>query len=487
MRIRRYFIVFLILLMAWQGYAYASALGAAARFSTAIAGVVEQQLVRRGFAANDPRFQATLEAVGVVANDSIANVAATGGMAIAGVAGLPVWATVAVGLGVGALVYGAYKLMQLPDGTMAVAANSMTDQEVVTAVANPPAPAPDYATGPATGIPQVPPATGRPTTYKFKTTICDPNSSYCQGLPVLPSDVPFIWSVAGVYAYAIYTVNDYLNLLAWLVSIDQVSGNCNPGALIGNCYIEWSSPPAYSTEYGYKHFTGTGVYKYTTKSNGVVGSMPIPYQWQIYNIQINSQYTLPPIHGTLDSMIPTLPSDFLNAPLSPDSLAKISDKAFQLAAANPSYQGYPYSLYDPVAAPDVNKWTQTLANPLPTGQDSLSPITGPVAMPNPYGATSAPPPVDLGPDPAIASPGLEATPTASQILSPVLNLMPDLKSFVVPSHTSVCPRPTATVWGHTLALSGHCDLLDSPAVRDSLYAVMALVWTLVALFIVLRA
>lgn len=86
---------------------------------------------------------------------------------------------------------------------------------------------------------------------------------------------------------------------------------------------------------------------------------------------------------------------------------------------------------------------------------------------------------------AIGAPMLEGTPTAKMILKPLLNLFPSLREFVVPGHSADCPKPQMTLFNKLLVLDGHCSLLDS--VRPTLYAVMVVVWLMLAMFIVLAA
>lgn len=99
---------------------FASAAGAPAfspKFGTAVGGVIEQKAAKRGFAANDPRFNATIAAVG--------SVATTVALAAAGAAGAPLWLTIAVGAVVAGGVslasdalYDFYKWIFNDDGTV---------------------------------------------------------------------------------------------------------------------------------------------------------------------------------------------------------------------------------------------------------------------------------------------------------------------------------------------------------------------------------
>jgi hypothetical protein len=65
----------------------------------------------------------------------------------------------------------------------------------------------------------------------------------------------------------------------------------------------------------------------------------------------------------------------------------------------------------------------------------------------PTNPAASAPLVNLGSDPGIGSPSLEATPTGAQILQPLTQLMPDLKNFQVPAHQAVCPKPSFDLFG----------------------------------------
>ena len=124
-------------------------------------------------------------------------------------------------------------------------------------------------------------------------------------------------------------------------------------------------------------------------------------------------------------------------------MADTINKAWQKAAMDPTYQGVPYSYSDPVTAADVSAWQASNPASYPTVQDLLSqavnPATGSVPVTAPGTGTVTPPvtnpgtgttvnvTLDLGPNPGIQTPGLEATPTGSQILAPLMNMMPGLK------------------------------------------------------------
>lgn len=137
-------------------------------------------------------------------------------------------------------------------------------------------------------------------------------------------------------------------------------------------------------------------------------------------------------------------------------------------------------------------FTPTSAPSSPTATSpgaSTNPGTGGIVGPGTTTPTTTPtttnPKPDLGPDPGIGAPTLEATPTAAAILAPLLGLFPDLRSYVVPSHSAECPKPSIDLWDRHLVLQEHCTVLEG--VRPALYAIMAAVWLMVAVFIILAA
>jgi hypothetical protein len=93
--------------------------------------------------------------------------------------------------------------------------------------------------------------------------------------------------------------------------------------------------------------------------------------------------------------------------------------------------------------------------------------------------------INWGPNPNIAAPVVEATPTAGAILDPIFNLMPSLKTFAVPAHTSECPVASFELFGQGYAMNSHCTLMEQN--RDLIAASMMALFSLAAVMIVLKA
>ncbi|MDQ7981953.1 hypothetical protein QYH69_32535 [Paraburkholderia sp. SARCC-3016] len=199
--------------------------------------------------------------------------------------------------------------------------------------------------------------------------------------------------------------------------------------------------------------------------------------------------------------------DVMNAQL----LAALVNSLWGTAAQGEGYAGLPFPVNAPVLPSDVQSIEGNFGSLAPTvgsaisgagslsgasssapfaiapsttsgagSSSSASSVSVPVATDPGSGAQ-----VNLGPDPGIGSPSLEETPTAQQILAPILGLLPDLRNYVLPAHTAQCPQPSITLFGSTVTLTAQCTLAEQ--FRSQIQVTFALVFTLVSLFIVLTA
>lgn len=207
----------------------------------------------------------------------------------------------------------------------------------------------------------------------------------------------------------------------------------------------------------------------------------------------------PSYYSDLDAFVANQPQATGDARIQEQFLAQMVNNAWSKAAQQQGYEGLPYSYSDPVTVNDV------LGAGVPVLLSDLLRPAAPDNMPVPLdpSVTSAPPPqtgtqtgvtpvnvsvnakVDLGPDPNTAEPTLESPPTAQSILDPVLALLPGFKSYAVPQHIGICPKPEFSLFDKTITMTTHCDIAEEH--RGPIVAIMTLVWSLMALFIVLRA
>ena len=99
-------------------------------------------------------------------------------------------------------------------------------------------------------------------------------------------------------------------------------------------------------------------------------------------------------------------------------------------------------------------------------------------------ASESKPDIDLS-HPNVGPPELEKPPTGYEIIKPILDLMPSLRNFAVPSHSGACPRPSFSAFGETYTFTSHCELIEP--LRSTFQSVMFVVYAIVAVFIILGA
>jgi len=439
----RFFVFLLVLLV--PAHSMAAAVPAySPRFGNAMAGVVNQKVAARGFAANDPRFIATETMIGTVLTG-----AATG---LAVSAGLPLWATIAVGavaagsvaLGVGAVTQWIFN----SDGTVTTASTSPSGLV-------------------SQGV----------TTGQLCYSADFGSSPYCGGTL---QEAFSMWQVGR-------------GATGWSDVVFTQTGVVQPsGGYVNN--VNWKAVVG-----GVTYTPSSQIYPRSATITCPAG------QGQSGTLCVNSQLAswptstpAPAQPKTISAAVADVPDSDMVKQASPQLMAQAVNNAWQKAAQQPGYQGVPYTASEPVTPQDVSAWQQANPTVYPTVGDMLSPAVPPgtsvvpqpvapgtVASPGTATAPAGTPQVNLGTDPVVPLPILETTPTAQMILAPLLGLFPDLKTFAVPSHSSQCPKPSMSLFGRNLMLDGHCTLLET--VRPTLYAIMAAVWVMIGFFIILAA
>ncbi|MFL9872965.1 hypothetical protein [Paraburkholderia megapolitana] len=191
--------------------------------------------------------------------------------------------------------------------------------------------------------------------------------------------------------------------------------------------------------------------------------------------------------------------------LNPKVAAATVDALWSSVASQPGYQGLPYPVNAPVTGAQAAGVESSIGASWPTvgsftggagttaaGGSSTAPFSTSIpAASNP--ASSVPvatnpgsgAQINIGPDPGIGAPGLEQTPTATQILAPILGMLPDFQHYGLPAHNAACPEPSVTVFGSTVTMTAQCTL--SEEFRTQIYVTCVLVFTLGALFVLLTA
>ena len=416
----------------------------------AISGVLQSGMESRGFAANDPRFANTLARI----TPQLTAVAGTAATITVGAVTAPGWASVALTIGVGAVVTYAVNL-GLNALTKWLFRNDGKIDE-----SGEPLPV-DTSTSMALGG------------AYWKVSFHSGNVNI---------------DIAGGDGEAIAR-QGYYEYLAQTNQNTQATPNCSVSANQVVCGMI----------YAYKQASGA-------PASCVAGTM--------FKAGACTGYTfaLPPSLPTKTGVTPQvaindIPASDQNKQLNPAIIAALANRAWQNAASQPSYDGLPYPQSNPLSAPEAQSWmnqnptyapqVQDFAAPNPTisgqpspwalPQDPTATTTSPAITPNQntINPASANPLENLGPDPGTPAPTLEKTPTAQEILQPLLNLFPDLKNYSPSMSVGSCPRPTLNLFGQTQTMEAHCTLLENH--RGTIHAAMVLAFTLLALLIILSA
>lgn len=421
------------------------------RYGQAMAGVVQQKVAARGFAANDPRFAMT--------NNAIAGGLAGAATAAVGAATLPLWATIAAGAAVGVAVALA---------TDAISNWLWNNDGTVT----------------HTGTGSNDPGSGGGTYYQLQAWVNGVGPYPTYGGDPMALIMQYLQTGYG-YGYTNITAEACSN------KPDSYGGNRNLqcwgyGYNSSNQKVQLAGPTAGYREGSPPKVCGSGQFA----ANG-----------SCYNYAVPT--TTPPYTGKPADAVAKVPDQDMVKPVNPQILADSANAQWKAASLSPGYQGIPYDASNPITAQDVQAWQAANPSTYPTVGDYLSPAVNPATNAVPYappgaqtlpdgslspGTNTAPQGstrVDLGPDPAIGTPNLETTPTGVQIMQPVTDGMAGWSQFAVPGHTSTCPTASFSWWNRTHTMDAHCTLVanNQSTISGAMYAF----WVIVALFILLGA
>lgn len=427
------------------------------RVNRAISGVLQQGMQRRGFAANDHRFMNTVARVGPGLSK-----AALGGAAAAvtvGAVTAPAWATVAIAAGIGTVV--TYAVSLGLDAIVGLVNWYFRDDGLIDQSSEA-----EKQRDPSTGV-----TAGLPAWWIY--------------MPVAPGVSRDAWGGDGV-ALAREAFDNWYRFkgstkpdVECKVSSDGMRAICG-----GFVAIYYNKGPSQSCAQGNYLVAGEGC---------------LAYSFPIENVVEDKTGVTP------QEAIDNLPEEVLDEELNPEIIAALANRAWQQAATDPNYDGLPFPQSNPLTAADALPWIKANPDLAPTVRDFVSPNPTTNSSSNPWSlpanpASPAPTPAqpnqdtvnpgagnpttNLGPDPGIGAPTLEAIPTAQQIAQPILDMMPDLRGYTPSSHTGECPRPTIELYG-THVLDAHCILIDDN--KAIIQGAMLLAWALIALFIVLSA
>jgi hypothetical protein len=304
-------------------------------------------------------------------------------------------------------------------------------------------------------------------------------------------------SINGLTVYACDGMNLALQALQSRFPVTQAQ---SAQTTCGNAVTVIYCTNANGTGYAYRR-TGP-IYRTCGPGTYLAGTECLPYT-----------YTPPPVvpaatAQSLQQAVTALPETEKVKPLNPQLVATTANTLWQHAATQPGYAGVPYPVSNPISTVEATAWQQANPTAWPTVGDYVTPrpttttTPSPWALPlNPLVATPTPvltnltntavinpstqPLTNLGPDPVTPPPTLEPTPTAQQILAPILTMVPGLRTFNATGQVGSCPKPSFQVVGKTIQMEAHCTVIDS--IKPTLQVAMTFAWAAIALFIILSA
>lgn len=193
--------------------------------------------------------------------------------------------------------------------------------------------------------------------------------------------------------------------------------------------------------------------------------------------------------GNIESMIDYL--EYLDSVnVSPALLADMINELWSEAAVNADYNGLPFKEVSPAEVTSAMSELRLS----PTLLDMLSPVSDSagadvnidITINNNSGSdTGNNGNIDLGEDPGVKEPELEETPTARDILTPIINLLPFTKEFNIGSRSATCPVVEFSVFNHQYRIDSHCPLIEQN--RSAVETIFLIIWGFVALRIILSA
>lgn len=346
----------------------------------AIAGVITRIAASRGFAANDARVIATLEAIS--SSSTALNVVSTGAGIGLSLAGAPVWLTILAGLGIvgagsqliASLGDAEVTIGQTYDGSVALASKLPRKEPVKLP------PYPDFKTSPSHE--PLFETLRRLGAHVYRTHGCSPTNTRvaCHEFPLLPQESTGIALSYPEHGIRIpFTSISELEELRtrWLFQ----PGDTDPQLKI----IELLD------DYG--EFAGFAERMWTNKHRPCYDDAPpfCPAQHEWVTLELNpavfdisrdafyglNRMTTESIYPDLDAARASMNRELMKMPISPKTLAEIVDESWQQAAEAPDYAGLPYRDSEPVTEEDVVIWIKENPKEVPHIGDVFEPANPP--------------------------------------------------------------------------------------------------------------
>jgi hypothetical protein len=175
---------------------------------------------------------------------------------------------------------------------------------------------------------------------------------------------------------------------------------------------------------------------------------------------------------------------FPNDVLSLDSVVRLVDRMYWWGTQREGYRGVKYTVVTHADALNVlgSSFVKvaSLAEPL-EAPISTPPVPDPAPGDDGGGDSPA---LDLGPDPGVGQVELGEVSSVA-ILEPIWGLFPSLSAWSPGGYAIQCPVFTPAVFGSTLRVDQHCQLLEGQRVALGVLSLVA--WAVTALLVLLRA
>lgn len=227
---------------------------------------------------------------------------------------------------------------------------------------------------------------------------------------------------------------------------------------------------------------GTTTYWYSP--NGQTGATQVPIF--TYQRTLKSGETLPNIGSSILQSADELQQVAGQTEVKAEVLAQTINDLMHDAATQTGYDGVPFSDTDAVTVAEI-KDLLAKDNGVVTKAgvfDSAFKSDGTVNIPNKV-KTAESPGIDLGENPNIKEPDLGDTPTAKQIMEPVITPLSWIDNMKLSGHAAFCPTGSFEVFDTLITIDSQCDLFEK--LRDIAKVVSTLIWAIVALRVVLSA
>ncbi|AKM29022.1 hypothetical protein AB870_01075 [Pandoraea faecigallinarum] len=345
----------------------------------AIGGIITRIAASRGFAANDPRIIATLEAISTTSTSL--NVLSTGVGVGLSIAGVPVWLTILAGLGIvgaGAQVLATLgnaevAIGQTYDGSVSVVRINTLDEPIVLP------PYPEFVTPQAEY--KLFEKLKRLGAHVYRTADCSAANTRaaCHEYPLIPSVETGI-----ALRFQEHKLRIPFQSIAELEDLrarwEFEPGDEDPQLRLIETFDEDGE------------FAGFAERMWTNKHRCKKSDMPdctAEHEW--VTLKVNPEMfdiTRDAFHGrnrtTSQTLYPDLNAaradmsrDILKMPISAESLASIVDQSWWQAAESPDYKGLPYDESEPVTEDDVWIWIKRNPKEVPYIGDILEPANPP--------------------------------------------------------------------------------------------------------------